>query len=60
MFSALRLPRATRLWLRRLDRKVREADLRAAAGCCSKWAGARTCVRRPRNSPMRPPLRVAS
>lgn len=28
MVSVLRLPRATRLWLRRLDRKVRDADLR--------------------------------
>ena len=28
MVSLLRLPRATRLWLRRLDRKVRDADLR--------------------------------
>jgi len=28
MVSVLRLPRATRLWLRRLDRKARDADLR--------------------------------
>lgn len=28
MVTVLRLPRPTRLWLRRLDRKARDADLR--------------------------------